>query len=124
MYWSAERFARLVHRCDDAAPVGSRSSICAIFLFSRCPDKSLPSGESIERNQNPPQAISAAHVSHRFQTIVHPTDFSDNSVEAFAHALRIALVMRSKLYFVHIAESEYEQDGFPMSAMLSNSGTF
>jgi nucleotide-binding universal stress UspA family protein len=65
------------------------------------------------RDQNPPQAISAAHVSHRFQTIVHPTDFSDNSVEAFAHALRIALVMRSKLYLVHIAESEYEQDGFP-----------
>ena len=52
---------------------------------------------------------------HGFQTIVHPTDFSDMSVEAFAHAFRIALVMRSKLYLVHIAESDYfgEQDGFP-----------
>jgi len=52
---------------------------------------------------------------HRFQTIVHPTDFSDLSVDAFAHALRIALVMRSKLYLVHIAESEDpgELDGFP-----------
>lgn len=52
---------------------------------------------------------------HGFQTIVHPTDFSDISVEAFAHALRIALVMRSKLYLVHIAESDNadEDDGFP-----------
>ena len=52
---------------------------------------------------------------HRFQTIVQPTDFSDMSVEAFVHTLRIALVMRSKLYLVHVAESEYpgEQDGFP-----------
>ena len=52
---------------------------------------------------------------HIFQTIVHPTDFSEISVEAFVHALRIALVMRSKLYLVHIAESGYpdEQDGFP-----------
>ena len=52
---------------------------------------------------------------HGFQTIVHPTDFSDISVEAFAHALRIALITKSKLYLVHIAESENpgEQDGFP-----------
>jgi len=52
---------------------------------------------------------------HRFQTIVHPTDFSNISVEAFAHALRITLVMRGKLYLVHIAEPEYpdELDAFP-----------
>jgi nucleotide-binding universal stress UspA family protein len=52
---------------------------------------------------------------HGFQTIVHPTDFSDISVEAFAHALRIALITKSKLYLVHIAETENsdEQDGFP-----------
>jgi nucleotide-binding universal stress UspA family protein len=54
-------------------------------------------------------------MSNSFQTIVHPTDFSDISVEAFAHALRIALITRSKLYLVHIVESENpgEQDGFP-----------
>jgi nucleotide-binding universal stress UspA family protein len=54
-------------------------------------------------------------MSPRFQTIVHPTDFSDLSAEAFAHALRIALVMKSKLYLVHIAESENprEVEGFP-----------
>jgi len=39
---------------------------------------------------------------HRFQTIVHPTDFSDASVNAFAHALRITLAMRGKLYLVHM----------------------
>jgi nucleotide-binding universal stress UspA family protein len=49
-----------------------------------------------------------------FQTIVHPTDFSDTSADAFVHALRIAIAMRSKLYLVHIAESKYdERDGFP-----------
>jgi len=54
-------------------------------------------------------------MSNNFQTIVYPTDFSDISVEAFAHALRIALIMKSKLYLVHIAESENpdEQDDFP-----------
>ena len=40
---------------------------------------------------------------HRFQTIVHPTDFSDSSIEAFVHALRITLAMRGKLYLVHVA---------------------
>ena len=49
-----------------------------------------------------------------FQTIVHPTDFSAPSSDAFAHALRIAIATRSKLYLVHVAESKYdEQDGFP-----------
>jgi nucleotide-binding universal stress UspA family protein len=54
-------------------------------------------------------------MSRRVQTIVHPTDFSDTSAVAFAHALRIALAMRGLLYLVHIAESESpnEYDGFP-----------
>jgi nucleotide-binding universal stress UspA family protein len=53
--------------------------------------------------------------SHGIQTIVHPTDFSESSAVAFAHALRIALAMRSLLYLVHVAESKYpeEYDGFP-----------
>lgn len=51
----------------------------------------------------------------RFQTIVHPTDFSDASADAFAHALRIAVATKSMLYLVHVADSQYrdEQDGFP-----------
>ena len=36
--------------------------------------------------------------------IVHPTDFSVPSDIAFAHALRIAIATRSKLYLVHVAE--------------------
>jgi nucleotide-binding universal stress UspA family protein len=49
-----------------------------------------------------------------FQSIVHPTDFSASSADAFAHALRIAIATRSKLNLVHVAESNYdEQDGFP-----------
>src|SRR5262245_39228618 len=36
------------------------------------------------------------------QSIVHPTDFSDLSTEAFAHALRIALAFKSKLYLLHV----------------------
>jgi nucleotide-binding universal stress UspA family protein len=50
-----------------------------------------------------PCTVNAYFMLHRFQTIVHPTDFSDTSALAFAHALRIALAMRSLLYIVHIA---------------------
>jgi nucleotide-binding universal stress UspA family protein len=38
--------------------------------------------------------------------IMHPTDFSDLSMNAFAHALRISLVVKCKLYIVHIAERQ------------------
>lgn len=56
----------------------------------------------------------AAFRPHMFQTIVHPTDFSAPSSDAFAHALRIAIATRGKLYLVHAAESKYDQqDGFP-----------
>ena len=47
------------------------------------------------------------------QTIVHPTDFSDASATAFAHALRIVLATRSKLYLVHVADSDAFDGGFP-----------
>jgi nucleotide-binding universal stress UspA family protein len=33
---------------------------------------------------------------------VHPTDFSDLSVDAFVHALRIALAAKTKLYLLHV----------------------
>jgi nucleotide-binding universal stress UspA family protein len=36
------------------------------------------------------------------QSIVHPTDFSDLSARAFAHALRIAIVTKSALYALHV----------------------
>jgi nucleotide-binding universal stress UspA family protein len=49
----------------------------------------------------------------RFKTIIHPTDFSDTSIEAFLHALRIALATRSKLYLIHVAQYGEEEDGFP-----------
>jgi nucleotide-binding universal stress UspA family protein len=72
-----------------------------------------------------PCTVNAYFMLHRFQTIVHPTDFSDTSALAFAHALRIALAMRSLLYIVHIAESKCpdEYDGFPQFAMCSHSGS-
>jgi hypothetical protein len=55
-------------------------------------------------------------MAYRFQTIVHPTDLSELSVDACAHALRIALVTKSKRYLVHIAESRdpSELGGFPL----------
>ncbi len=36
--------------------------------------------------------------------IIHPTDFSEESMSAFAHALKISLVVKCKLYVVHVAE--------------------
>jgi nucleotide-binding universal stress UspA family protein len=54
-------------------------------------------------------------MAYRFRTIVHPTDFSDASAEAFSHALRIALAMKGKLLLVHIGDLRYvhERDRFP-----------
>jgi len=43
-----------------------------------------------------------------FQSIVHPTDFSDMSNKAFVHALRIALASKCKLYLLHVAEPNEE----------------
>lgn len=42
--------------------------------------------------------------------IMHPTDFSALSINAFAHALKISLVLKSKLYVVHIAAREDADD--------------
>ena len=38
------------------------------------------------------------------RSIVHPTDFSPSSVGAYAHALRMALAAKSKLYVLHILQ--------------------
>src|SRR6266511_2552891 len=38
------------------------------------------------------------------RSIVHPTDFSDLSAAAFAHALRISLAGRSKLHLLHVSQ--------------------
>src|SRR5215469_2990726 len=52
------------------------------------------------------------------RSIVHPTDFSDLSAAAFAHALRIALAARSKLHLLHVralADIEAEAIRFAIS---------
>lgn len=42
----------------------------------------------------------------QIRTVLHPTDFSDASAEAFVHALRIALAAKAKLYLLHVASGE------------------
>jgi nucleotide-binding universal stress UspA family protein len=37
------------------------------------------------------------------RTILHPTDFSDASADAFVHALRIAVAAKAMLYILHVA---------------------
>jgi nucleotide-binding universal stress UspA family protein len=41
--------------------------------------------------------------SSSIRAILHPTDFSDRSGVAFAHALRIALAAQSKLHLLHVS---------------------
>ncbi len=41
-------------------------------------------------------------MSANLQSVVHPTDFSDLSVDAFVHALRIALAAKTTLYILHV----------------------
>jgi nucleotide-binding universal stress UspA family protein len=53
------------------------------------------------------------------RSIVHPTDFSDLSVSAFAHALRIALSARSKLHLLHVSQYDAgEALAFPHARRL------
>lgn len=48
------------------------------------------------------------------QSIVHPTDFSDLSGRAFAHALRIAVATKSVLHALHVGPQEGNDAGaFP-----------
>jgi nucleotide-binding universal stress UspA family protein len=42
-------------------------------------------------------------VVHPITTIIHPTDFSNASMEAFAHAMAFSLAARSRLYILHVA---------------------
>jgi len=52
-------------------------------------------------------------------SIVHPTDFSDLSVDAFAHAMRIAVATKSKLHVLHVAQNEIAGDlAFPHARRL------
>src|SRR5258708_12224454 len=53
------------------------------------------------------------------RSIVHPTDFSDLSATAFAHALRIALAARCKLYLLHVSQYDAaEALAFPHALRL------
>jgi len=53
------------------------------------------------------------------RSIVHPTDFSDLSAAAFAHALRIALAARSKLHLLHVSQYDAaEKLAFPHARSL------
>lgn len=44
-----------------------------------------------------------------FRSILHPTDFSDASMDAFVHALKIALACKSELHVLHVRTSR-DQD--------------
>jgi nucleotide-binding universal stress UspA family protein len=59
----------------------------------------------------PPQArpLSGAPMTSTTVPVVHPTDFSDLSINAFAHALKIGLAAQCKLYVVHVAERQNEE---------------
>src|SRR5438105_10193479 len=53
------------------------------------------------------------------RSIVHPTDFSDLSAAAFAHALRIALAARCRLHLLHVSQYDAaEALAFPHALRL------
>jgi nucleotide-binding universal stress UspA family protein len=43
------------------------------------------------------------------KTIIHPTDFSDASMKAFAHAMAFSLTAQSRLYILHVAKDRGTQ---------------
>src|SRR6516165_9908704 len=44
------------------------------------------------------------------KTIIHPTDFSDASAKAFAHAMAFSLAVQSRLYILHVAKDGENRD--------------
>jgi nucleotide-binding universal stress UspA family protein len=62
----------------------------------------------------------AATAIRPIQTIFHPSDFSEGSEVAFAHALKIALVAEAELDMLHVSEGrKVARDEFPrVRAML------
>ena len=44
------------------------------------------------------------------QSILHPTDFSESSADAFVHALRIAIAAKATLTIVHVASDPDQQE--------------
>jgi nucleotide-binding universal stress UspA family protein len=56
---------------------------------------------------------------HSIRSIVHPTDFSDLSAAAFAHALRIALAARCRLHLLHVSQYDAAETlAFPHALRL------
>ena len=48
------------------------------------------------------------------QNVLHPTDFSESSLVAFHHALKIAMLAKSKLTLLHVSnDTGTEWSGFP-----------
>jgi nucleotide-binding universal stress UspA family protein len=47
------------------------------------------------------------------EAIAHPTDFSEASADAFAHALRLALEFRCRLDLLHVRSRDGEWSSFP-----------
>lgn len=63
-------------------------------------------GASVARQPygRPMEAERRLKVNSTGAAIIHPTDFSDLSGNAFVHALKISLATKCKLYIVHVAE--------------------
>ena len=60
------------------------------------------------------QANQVPTMNFALQSIVHPTDFSDLSARAFAHALRIAIAAKSALHALHVEPQQRGEAGaFP-----------
>jgi nucleotide-binding universal stress UspA family protein len=47
------------------------------------------------------------------QSVLHPTDFSESSLVAFHHALKAAMLSKSKLTLLHVSEGTSEWSHFP-----------
>src|ERR1700690_3010082 len=44
------------------------------------------------------------------RAVAHPTDFSQTSAQAFAHALRIALTAKCPLFIMHVSDNATKDD--------------
>jgi len=97
--WHPDRFAqndRLKQRAEKKlTEINEANKILRDYLASK-------SGAKIKK-QPAPQPNPSGNIRQFLRSIFHPTDFSESSDIAFAHALKFALASNSKLNLMHVS---------------------
>ena len=77
---------------------------CFVFVPATRLNLEVHSSQSAIKMSAPTLTEDGPSTAMSRETVAHATDFSEASLAAFAHALRIALVTKSRLYLLHVRD--------------------